>query len=84
MTVCRLHSFRGQYILHVGVGNAVEAEPLLRGSNILIRMRSGDEKFVRSLLDNGIPHHNAVIYGDITRELEEFTRLMNIPVVVCT
>jgi L-fucose isomerase-like protein len=84
VTVYRLNSIKGQFMLHVGRGNAIEAEPVLKGSNIFIKMNSGNREFVESLLENGIPHHNAIVYGDITEELKEFSKLMGIPLVICS
>jgi len=83
VTVCRLNSIKGEFTLHIGMGNAIEAKPLLKGSNIFIRMRSGNREFIESLLNNGIPHHNAIVYGDISDELREFAKLMKIPIVIC-
>lgn len=80
-TVCRLNSIRGAFSLHSGVGEVIETEPLLKGSNLSIRMKGGNMEFVESLLQNGIPHHNGIVYGDITEELKEFANLMNIPIV---
>jgi len=84
VTVYRLNSIKGQFMLHVGGGNAIEAKPALKGSNIFIRMKSGNKEFVESLLENGIPHHNAIVYGDITEELKEFAKFMRIPIVICS
>ncbi len=84
VTVCRLNSIKGQFMLHVGGGNAIEAKPALKGSNIFIKMKSGNKEFVESLLENGIPHHNAIVYGDITEELKEFSKFMRIPIVICS
>ena len=81
-TVCRLNSIRGEYTIHAGVGEVVETEPLLKGSNLSIRMEGGNLEFIESLLSNGIPHHNGIVYGDILEELEEFAKLMQIPLVV--
>ena len=53
----------------------IESEPLLKGSNLLIRMNGGNRAYVDSMLSNGIPHHNALIYGDLRDELREFARL---------
>jgi L-fucose isomerase-like protein len=47
-------------------------------------MRGGNREFVESLLENGIPHHNAIVYGDITEELKEFSKFMRIPIVICS
>jgi len=84
VTVYRLNSIRGQFMLHAGTGNAIQAKPVLKGSNIFIKMNSGNREFVESLLENGIPHHNAIVYGDITEELKEFAKFMGIPIVICS
>lgn len=84
VTVFRLNSLKGQFLLHAGGGITIEAEPALKGSNIFIRMNSGNREFVESLLENGIPHHNAIVYGDITEELREFSKFMRIPMVICS
>jgi len=81
-TVCRLNSMRGAFSIHAGVGEVIEAEPLLRGSNLLIEMRCGNMVFVESMLQNGIPHHNGIVYGDILDELKEFAHLMDIPIII--
>jgi L-fucose isomerase-like protein len=82
-TVCRInHTAGGGFLIHAGVGTVIEAEPLLKGSNLLIRMNGGNRANVDSMLSNGIPHHNAIIYGDLRNELREFARLMSIPIVI--
>lgn len=82
VTIFRLNSIKGEFMLHAGVGEAIEAEPILKGSNILVRMKCGNREFVESLLENGIPHHNAIVYKDITDELKEFAKFIGIPLVV--
>jgi len=73
---------RLKFFLHAGVGEAIESEPLLKGSNLLVKMNCGNKRFVDSMLENGIPHHNAICYGDITEELREFAKFMRIPCVI--
>jgi L-fucose isomerase-like protein len=82
VTVFRLNSINGEFLIHGGKGQALESESVLKGSNIFIRMDCGNKKFAESLLENGIPHHNAIVYGDVIDELKEFAKLMNIPVVI--
>lgn len=84
VTIFRLHSIQGKFVLHAASGDAIEGKPLLKGSNVLVKMRGGNKKFVESMLENGIPHHNAIVYKDITKELREFAKLMNIPIVICS
>ena len=45
-------------------------------------MKAGNMEFVESLLNNGIPHHNGLVYGNIIEELKEFANLMRIPIIV--
>jgi L-fucose isomerase-like protein len=82
-TVCRLNSIRGKYTLHVGLGKVIDNDEYLKGSNLTIKMNSGNMIFVNSLLFNGVPHHNGIVYGDIVAEVKEFGNLMDIPVIVC-
>jgi len=81
-TICRMNSIRGQYTIHAGIGEVIETEPLLKGSNLSIRMNCGNMEFVQSLLDNGIPHHNGIVYGNLLDRLKEFANLINIPIIV--
>lgn len=81
-TICRLNSIRGEFTIHAAVGEVIETEPLLKGSNLLIRMKCGNMEFIESLLQNGVPHHNGLVYGDILAELKEFANLMNISIIV--
>jgi L-fucose isomerase-like protein len=81
-TVCRMNSMRGTFTIHAGVGEVIETKPLLRGSNLLIRMRGGNMEFVESMLKNGIPHHNGIVYGNILDELGEFAHHMDIPITI--
>jgi L-fucose isomerase-like protein len=82
VTVCRMHSTHGKFMIHAGIGQAIESDPVLKGSNMLIRMKGGNMGFVKSLLANGIPHHNALIYGDCLEEIREYAALMDIPLVI--
>ena len=81
-TVCRLNSIRGKYTLHVGLGKVMDNDEYLKGSNLTIKMNNGNMGFIESLLFNGVPHHNGIVYGDLVAEVKEFGNLMDIPVVV--
>ena len=81
-TVCRLNSIKGKYALHVGLGKVVDNDEYLKGSNLTIKMNNGNMQFIESLLFNGIPHHNGIVYGDIVSEIKEFANLMDIPIVI--
>jgi len=81
-TIARLNSIRGQFTIHAGVGEVIDNEQYLKGSNLTIKMKNGNMKFIESMIYNGIPHHNGVVYGDIIDEIKEFGNLMNIPVII--
>ena len=81
-TVARINSIRGKYTIHVGVGKVIDNNEYIKGSNLTIKMDNGNMKFIESLLDNGIPHHNGIVYGDLTAEILEFGKLMDIPVII--
>jgi len=82
VTICRLNSIRGKFTLHAAVGEAKNSRPLMRGSNILVKMNCGNKEYIDSLIENGIPHHNGIVYGNILSELEEFAKLLGIPSVI--
>ncbi len=80
VTVARINHFRGGFGIYAAVGKAIKSPPLLKGSNILIDFQGGNMEYIRFLLDNGLPHHNVVVYGDLSRELIEFGNILDIPV----
>lgn len=81
-TVCRLNAIKGKYTIHVALGKIIDSDLYLKGSNLTIKMNNGNMEFIESLMSNGIPHHNGIVYGDIIAEVKEFGKLMDIPVVV--
>ena len=81
-TICRLNHFKGSFEIFAGVGEAVESKPMIKGSNMYVRMNSGNMEFVKSMLDHGIPHHTVAIYGDFSEELEEFANLKGLPAII--
>ena len=81
-TVARLNSIAGKYTIHVSMGEVIDSELYLKGSNSTIRMNGGNMGFIESLLFNGIPHHNGIVYGNIIPEIKEFANLMDIPIVI--
>ena len=80
VTVARLNHYRGEFGIYAAVGEAIKSPPLLKGSNILINIKGGNMEYVKWLLENGIPHHNVVGYGDLSEELKEFGRIIDVPV----
>lgn len=81
-TVCRFNSIRGEYLIHAGVGESKDQGTVLKGSNMFVEMNCGNMNYIESLLENGVPHHNGLVYGDISKELTEYAKLTGIELVV--
>lgn len=82
VTVCRINHYRGSFEMHAAVGEAINYKPLLKGSSMFVKMNCGNMEFMESLLRNAVPHHNVLAYGDISKELKEFSKLMNINLII--
>lgn len=82
VTVCRINHFRESFELFAGIGEAIDSRPMLKGSNMYMKMAGGNMEFVRSMLRHGVPHHNVVVHGDLSKELEEFANLMSLPAII--
>lgn len=81
-TVCRVNSIKGNFVIHAAVGDILNTKPLLKGSTALMCMRNGNTGFVDSMLHHGIPHHNAIVYGDIISELKLISQLLDIQLII--
>ena len=82
VTICRLNSIQGKYLLHAAAGEVVKSNLYLKGSNLTVNIKNGNMNFIESLMFNGIPHHNGIVYGNILTEIKEFANLINIPLVI--
>jgi hypothetical protein len=51
---------------------------MLKGSNMYLKMAGGNMEFIKLMLEQGIPHHNVAIHGDLSEELEEFANLVGL------
>jgi len=82
VTVCRINHFRESFELFSGIGEAIDSKPVLKGSNMYMKMAQGNMEFIESMLRHGVPHHNVVVYGDLSKELEEFANLMSLQAII--
>ncbi|MHB1376317.1 MAG: L-arabinose isomerase family protein [Candidatus Humimicrobiaceae bacterium] len=81
-TVCRINHIGDKFEIFTGTGKLIDAKPVLRGSNSFIQMDCGNMEFVESMLQQGVPHHNVLVYGDMTSKLKTFANLVDIPIIV--
>ncbi len=78
-TVCRLNHFKGDFEVFAGIGEAIDSKPMIKGSNLYLKMATGNMEFIESMLSNGVPHHNVAIHGNLSEELTEYANLMRLP-----
>ena len=81
-TVLRLNHFEGSFQVFAGLGEVIQSKPLLKGSNMYLKMRRGNMEFVEDMLREGVPHHCVLVYGDVTKQLQEFANLKNLPAYI--
>ena len=82
VTVARLNHFEGNFKVFAGLGEAINSKPIFKGSNMFVQMRYGNMDFIKLMLDEGVPHHVVLVYGDVTENLKEFANLMNLEAIV--
>ncbi len=78
----RLNHFEGSFQVFAGLGEVIKSKPLLKGSNMYLKMRRGNMEFIEDMLREGVPHHCVLVYGDVTKKLQEFANLKNLPAYI--
>ena len=81
-TVCRINHYKDGFELFAAAGDVIGSKPMLKGSNMFMKMAGGNMEFIKLMLDSGVPHHTAIVYGDISEQLKEFANLMNLPSIL--
>jgi L-fucose isomerase-like protein len=82
VTICRINHNANSFKIHAGLATAIKEKPMFRGSNMYVRMNVGNMEYVEKMLNEGIPHHNVLVYGDATEEIKEFAKFARLPVVI--
>lgn len=81
-TVCRINHIGDKFEIFTGTGKLIDSKPVLRGSNSFIQMDCGNMEYVESMLQQGVPHHNVLVYGDLTSKLKTFANFVGVPIIV--
>ncbi len=67
----------------IATGDGIDTDLFVRGNPLKIRFDAGCDKLREVIIGQGFEHHFSLAYGDISRELQHFCKLMDIePVVV--
>jgi len=82
VTIARLGITDGKYRMFITTGEALPTKMILRGNPSIIKMDVPVEKLLGIIIENGIEHHYAIVYGDHKDELNEVSQLLNIKTIV--
>jgi len=82
VTIARLGITEGKYRIFITTGEALPTKMILRGNPSIVRMDIPVKKLLEVIIENGVEHHYAIVYGDYKDDLIELSRLLNIDAVV--
>lgn len=81
INMSRLDSINGEYRLFHREGEAIPMKKELAGTYAKVRFRQPMQEVLDDVIYSGIAHHVSMVYGDFTKSLEIFARLMDIPLI---
>ncbi len=85
ITLARLSETRdgSRYRMLIATGTGLDTEMFVRGNPLKVKFDAGCDKLREVVFNNGFEHHFSMAYGDISAELLEYCRVMDIePVLV--
>lgn len=83
ITMCKLKEDFNGYKLFVAAGKTVDADRELTGTQTDIRFNLDINEILRVIVEEGIEHHYSIVHENISRELREFCKWMNIEIIEC-
>lgn len=81
VTLARLGFLDGRYRMLVTTGEALRIGPIVKGTVAQVRTDASAKKLMDTLIYDGWEHHLTMIYSDISAELEQLCRILNIECV---
>ncbi len=66
----------------IATGTGLDTDLFVRGNPLKVEFDAGCDKLRRTVFDNGFEHHFSMAYGDISDELEQYCRVMDIETIV--
>lgn len=82
VTIARLGITEGKYRIFITTGEALPTEMILRGNPSIVKMDVSVKELLKAIVDNGIEHHYAIVYGDHKHDLVELCQLLNIDTII--
>ena len=81
VTIARFHNDHGRYKLFLMGGQAVDTLRYTRGAMVNVKVSPPVEDVMQGIIDNGIPHHYALIWRNIVPQMKTLCQLLGIPVI---
>lgn len=81
ITVFRIDSARGKTRLFLQKGEALETKKELKGTYCRVKFNRSVEEILDIVTSKGIAHHVVMAYGDYTRALRKFAKMMDFEVI---
>lgn len=81
VTVARLGITQGKYRMFITTGEALPTKMILRGNPSIVKMDVSVERLLEVIVENGVEHHYAIVYGDYKDDLVEVCELLNIKII---
>ena len=82
VTCARISELEDGYCIYAIGGEAVKGDATLRGTSMTIRFHQPAEEIGKTLFEEGVENHFAVVYGDIRDQLEDLSKWLGIECVV--
>jgi len=85
ITVTRLSEKRdgSGYRMLIATGEGIDTDLFVRGNPLKVKFDAGCDKLRETVINQGFEHHFSMTYGDISSELLDYCRIMDIePVLV--
>jgi len=81
VTVARLGITQGKYRMFITTGEALPTKMILRGNPSIVKMDVSVERLLEVIIENGVEHHFAIVYGDHKDDLIGVSELLNIKTI---
>jgi L-fucose isomerase-like protein len=81
LTLARLTAASGEYQLVIGSGEMLRAAKSFSGTSGVCRFRKPAPEFMERILEEGLEHHVALVYGDHVAALRALATVLDLPVL---
>lgn len=81
ITFARFCDIDGRYVLFVGKGVGVPSKMYTPGAMINVRLEAPVRDVIYNIIEKGIPHHYALVWGDYVNELKAYAKLIGVEVI---